>query len=350
MTSSLKYSLLDRALGAGVIPDFALRAGARAGIRMRLHREERGGVEVQERRMSALVELMSSGPVAELPAKANEQHYELPASFLGLFLGPRRKYSCCLFEDGVRDLAAAEEAMLALTCERAGIEDGMTVLDLGCGWGALSLWLAERYPNARVTGVSNSHGQREWIESERDRRGLHGLTVLTADINDFDPGAHFDRVVSLEMFEHARNWAELLRRIRRWLTPDGRAFVHVFSHRRVAYRFEGTWAAERFFTAGTMPSHDLMLRFAEEMVVTDRWAVSGTHYARTLLAWLHQLDAHRDEALAILRDGPAAGAARRARTLLATWRLFLICTAEIWGWRDGDEWLVSQYLLAPRAA
>jgi cyclopropane-fatty-acyl-phospholipid synthase len=348
MSSAFRYSLLDRALGAGLVPDPLLRAGTRAGIGLRLRREQRGGVEAQEQRMRELVARMSSGPIAELPAKANEQHYELPAGFLGLFLGPRRKYSGCLWPDGVESLAAAEEAMLALTCERAGIEDGMTVLDLGCGWGAMSLWLAEKYPNARVLGVSNSHGQREWIESERDRRGLSRLTVVTADVNDFDPGeGEFDRIVSVEMFEHMRNWAALLGRMRGWLVPGGRALVHVFSHRRLAYRFEETWAAERFFTAGVMPSHDLMLRFADEMVVTDRWAVSGTHYARTLLAWLEQLDARRDEALAILRDGPAGGSERRARTLLATWRLFLICTAEIWGWRGGNEWLVSHYLLAP---
>jgi cyclopropane-fatty-acyl-phospholipid synthase len=314
---------------------------------MRLAREQRGGVEAQERRMSELVELMSSGPVAELPAKANEQHYELPAEFLGLFLGPRRKYSCCLWPTGSADLPAAEDAMLELTCRRAGVRDGMTILDLGCGWGALSMWLAERYPSARVIAVSNSHGQREWIESERDRRGLRGLQVITADINAFEPAGEvrFDRILSVEMFEHARNWAELLRRLRTWLTPEGRAFVHVFSHRRLAYRFEGTWAAERFFTAGTMPSHDLMLRFAGDMVVTERWAVSGTHYARTLRAWLERLDAHQEEGLSILSERRSA---RDARTLLATWRLFLLCTAEIWGWRGGSEWLVSQYVLTPR--
>jgi cyclopropane-fatty-acyl-phospholipid synthase len=343
--SKLRYAMLDHALEVGRPLDPLLRAGSRWGTVARLRREERGGVEAQERRLRQLVARMSSGPIAELPAKANEQHYELPADFLGLFLGPRRKYSGCLWSPGVDDLAAAEEAMLALTCARAGIEDGMEVLDLGCGWGALSLWLAERYPAARVLAVSNSRGQRAWIESERDRRGLEGLEVVTADVNDFVTDRRFDRVVSVEMFEHMRNWAELLRRVSGWLAPDGRAFVHVFSHRRLAYRFEGTWAAERFFTAGTMPSHDLFLRFQRDLVVADRWAVAGTHYARTLRAWLARLDARADEARALLETRHSR---RTARRLLATWRLFLLSTAEIWGWRDGDEWLVSHYLLEPR--
>jgi cyclopropane-fatty-acyl-phospholipid synthase len=349
MTSSKRrYAVLDRALGAGVVPDAVLRAGSRVGIHLRLRHDERGGVAAQEERLGRLVERMSSGPIAEVPAKANEQHYELPAEFMGLFLGPRRKYSGCLWPPGVTDLAAAEEAMLRLTCERAGIEDGMDVLDLGCGWGALSIWMAEHYPRARVLAVSNSHRQRQWIESERDKRGLRDrLTVVTADVNAFDPGAGaFDRVVSVEMFEHMRNWAALLRRISGWLRPGGRAFVHVFSHRRLAYRFEGTWAAERFFTAGTMPSHDLITRFADDMVVTRSWAVPGTHYAKTLKAWLTNLDDRTHDARRILAAD--TGSEAEAERLLATWRLFLISTAEIWGWREGNEWMVSHYELEPR--
>lgn len=345
VASRWRYALLDWALATGLVPDGLLRAGTRYGLGARQRREERGGVEAQEERLAALVQRMSSGPIAETPAAANEQHYELPAEFLGLFLGPRRKYSGCLWSDGVEGLAEAEEAMLDLTCRRAGVRDGMDVLDLGCGWGALSLWLAERY-DVSVVAVSNANRQREWIEAERDRRGLSDrLEVVTVDVNDFAPGRTFDRVLSVEMFEHMRNWAALLARIGGWLNDDGKAFVHVFSHRRLAYRFVDTWAAERFFTAGTMPSHDLLLRFADDLVVTERWAIGGGHYARTLAAWLARLDARTDEALEILRPDRSDAEARR---LLATWRLFLIAAGEIWGWRDGNEWMVSHYLLERR--
>ena len=290
---------------------------------------------------------MSSGPVAESVQAANEQHYELPAEFLGLILGPRRKYSGCLWERPEGTLAQAEEAMLSLSCERAGIEDGMRVLDLGCGWGSLSLWLAERYPAGTVLGVSNSHSQREWILGEAARRGLSNLSVVTADVNEFAPDGVFDRVMSIEMFEHMRNWRELLRRISTWLEPeDGRAFIHVFSHRTLPYLFQGTWASARFFTAGLMPSHDLLLHFQEDMVVREQWAIPGTHYARTLRAWLARLDASAEEAVELLRrSGRTRGEARR---LMATWRLFLLSTQVIWGYRGGDRWLVSHYLLQPR--
>jgi cyclopropane-fatty-acyl-phospholipid synthase len=226
----------------------------------------------------------------------------------------------------------------------------MRILDLGCGWGSLSLWLAERYPAAQITGVSNSHRQREWIEAERDARGLTNLQIVTADVNEFAPQTRqkaFDRVISIEMFEHMRNWRELLRRIPTWLEPEsGKAFVHVFSHRTTPYRFESTWAAERFFTAGLMPSHDLLLRFQEHLTVEHAWIVPGTHYARTLHAWLDQLDARSDEALSILQsDGRTE---REAKQLLGGWRLFLLSTREIWRYGGGNRWLVSHYLLSPR--
>jgi cyclopropane-fatty-acyl-phospholipid synthase len=345
MTDALRYRLLDRALEHGLLPDPLLRAGSMFGAWERERREARGGVEAQARRLSALVAHMSSGPVAEVPEKANEQHYELPAAFLGLILGPRRKYSGCLWPEGVESLAAAEEAMLALTCERARVGDGMRVLDLGCGWGSLSLWLAERFPAARITGVSNSHRQREWIEAQAAARGLRNVSIVTADVNDFEPEESFDRVISVEMFEHMRNWRELLRRVASWLEPDGLAFVHVFSHRTIPYRFTGTWAAERFFTAGTMPCHELLPRFQEDLRVIGSWVVPGTHYARTLEAWLERLDAHREQALALLQaDGRGRDEALR---LLGGWRLFLLSTREIWRYRGGNRWLVSHYLLEP---
>ncbi|HEX3977927.1 MAG TPA: cyclopropane-fatty-acyl-phospholipid synthase family protein [Solirubrobacteraceae bacterium] len=345
--SSLRYRLLDHALERALLPDPVLRAGSLYGAWARERREARGGVTGRRERLQALVRQMSSGPIAEVPEKANEQHYELPPRFLELILGPRMKYSGCLWDSGVSDLARAEAAMLELTCSRAQVRDGMRILDLGCGWGSLSLWLAERYPAASVVGVSNSAAQREWIEHRCSVRGLRNLRVVTADVNDFAPGARFDRVLSIEMFEHMRNWEALLGRVAGWLDPDGgKAFVHVFSHRWLPYLFQGTWAAERFFTAGLMPSHDLMLWFARDLVVAGQWNVPGVHYARTLDAWLANLDARQDEVLAVLRE--SGRSAREARRLVGTWRLFLLSTEVIWRYRGGSRWGVSQYLLEPR--
>jgi cyclopropane-fatty-acyl-phospholipid synthase len=338
--------MLDAALGRGLLPDPVLRLGSRWGAAARERQGSRGGVVARDERLRALVERMSSGPVAEVPDKANEQHYELPSEFIGLLLGPRRKYSGCLWDDGVTSLAEAEEAMLALTCARADVRDGQRILDLGCGWGSLSLWLAERYPNAEVVGVSNSSSQRAHIESQAAARGFENLTVVTADVNDFKPQGEFDRVMSIEMFEHMRNWKELLRRISTWLKADGKAFVHVFSHRDFPYLFESTWAAERFFTAGLMPSHELILRFQDDLRVSESWPVPGTHYAKTLQAWLSQLDARSDEAIEIFRR--TGQSEREAKRTLGAWRLFLLSTDEIWAYRDGQRWLVSHYLLEPR--
>jgi cyclopropane-fatty-acyl-phospholipid synthase len=350
-SNALRYRLLDAALGRNLVPDPLLRVGSLYGALARERRESAGGVAEQAERLRALIGRMSSGAIAELPEKANEQHYGLPPEFLELILGPRLKYSGCLWGPGVQTLAIAEEEMLALSCRRAQIADGMRILDLGCGWGSLSLWLAERYPNAHITGVSNSSHQRRWIEAIAAERALSNLTILTADVNDFDPGpgTRFDRVMSIEMFEHMRNWRELLRRISTWLVPaDGRAFIHVFSHRTLAYTFESTWAAGRFFTAGLMPSHDLLPRFQEHMLVRDAWIVPGTHYAQTLAAWLERLDASQGEALTVLEQ---SGRTRReARMLLGQWRLFLLSTRELWGYRRGNNWIVSHYLLEPRPA
>lgn len=345
--SAVRYRLLDAALAYRVIPDAALRSGSRLGAGWRERRESRGGIELQERRLRVLVDRMTTGSIAELPEKANEQHYELPAEFLGIVLGPRRKYSSCLWEPGTTTLAQAEEAMLEVTCRRAQVCDGMRILDLGCGWGSLSLWLAERYPNAQITGVSNSHGQREWIEAQARERGFANLRVITADVNTFAPDGRFDRVISVEMFEHLRNWQELLRRISTWLDDDGKLFVHVFTHRSLPYLFESTWAAERFFSAGVMPSHDLLLRFQRDLELNDRWAVNGTHYQRTLTAWLRQLDQRADEALVLLQSSGRTPA--EARVLLGGWRLFLISAAQMWGYKGGDAWIVSHYLLRHRS-
>jgi cyclopropane-fatty-acyl-phospholipid synthase len=322
-------AVVDRLIASGRVPDPLLRAGIRAACATRLRRERRRGVEAKE----AFVERLRRSPIADQVEAANEQHYEVPPEFFRLVLGPRLKYSACLWPEGVGTLAEAEDAMLELTCERAGVEDGMTLLDLGCGWGSLTGWLAARYPRSEILAVSNSRRQREWIES----LGLPNVRVLTADVNRLRLDERFDRILSVEMLEHVRNYEELLGRIASWLEPGGRFFCHVFSHRQFAYAYEDGWMARRFFTAGTMPSDDLLPRFDRDLVVEDRWRVSGLHYARTAEAWLERLDANRAEVERVV-----------GRAAAAEWRVFFLACAGLWGYRGGHEWLVSHYRFAKR--
>lgn len=333
----------------GLVPDILVRAGIRRLLAARLAEVRRGGPEGRRERQEAFVEALRREPIAAEPVAANRQHYELPAEFFAAVLGPRLKYSCCLWPAGVETLAAAEQAMLELTCARAGVADGMNVLDLGCGWGSLSLYLAERYPGSRVTAVSNSGSQAEFIRRRARESGLANLEAVTADVNGFAPAGRFDRVLSIEMFEHLRNWQALLARIATWLEPDGRLFVHVFCHRDAAYLFEAAgeadWMARHFFTAGLMPSEELLARCQRDLLLERRWAVDGRHYARTLEAWLRNQDAARARLLPILADAGGAAGAERA---FARWRMFFMACAELFNYADGTEWIVSHYRFAKR--
>lgn len=331
---------------SGVVPDALTRAGIRRLCAERLAAEAAGG----EERRQAFMDSLSRGPVAPLPEKANEQHYELPPDFMRLALGPRMKYSCALYETGAETLAEAEEAMLALTCERAELSDGQRVLELGCGWGSLSLWMAENYPKSRITAVSNSAPQREFILARAAERGLTNLEVLTRDMNEFHAPGSYDRVVSVEMFEHMRNYPELLCRVASWLSPGGKLFVHIFCHRTFAYPFvdEGAddWMARHFFSGGIMPSEALLLQFQEDLVHEKMWVVDGRHYERTANDWLANLDRRSGEALEALR--PVYGA--DAALMLRRWRVFYMACAELFGYADGSEWRVAHYLFRRRDA
>lgn len=290
---------------------------------------------------------MADYPIALHTDAANAQHYEVPAAFFGAMLGPHRKYSCCLYTDAAQTLAGAEAAALAETAAHAGLADGQRILELGCGWGSLSLWMAQRLPAARITAVSNSRSQRVFIEGEAARLGLGNLEVVTADINDFAPQGRFDRVVSVEMFEHMANWRGLLGRVRDWLVPDGRLFLHVFTHRSQPYRFDhadrADWIAQHFFTGGVMPSHTLIRHFPDLFTVEQDWRWSGMHYRRTALDWLANLDANTDRVREILAPVYGADTALWVRR----WRLFLLATAGLFGHADGEEWGVSHYRLRP---
>lgn len=327
--------LVDRLIESGRVPDPLLRAGIRAACATRLRRERRRGPAAKRE----LVERLRALPIAEQVDRANEQHYEVPAEFFRLVLGPRLKYSSCYWPAGVETLADAEDAMLALTCERAGIEDGMTLLDLGCGWGSLTGWLAERYPASRIVAVSNSRDQRVEIESKK----LPNVEVVTADVNVLELDVAFDRIVSVEMLEHMRNYEALLARIASWLAPEGKFFCHVFSHSRFAYPYEDGWMARRFFTAGTMPSDDLLLHFQRDLTLEEHWRMSGTHYMRTAEAWLERFDVNRAAIEEVLDRAYGEG---RGRAWANNWRVFFLACAELWGYAGGSEWLVSHYLFS----
>ncbi|HEX3763406.1 MAG TPA: cyclopropane-fatty-acyl-phospholipid synthase family protein [Kofleriaceae bacterium] len=331
--------MLQRIVDSGRVPEPVLRAGIRAVCALRL---------VQERRRppghrDALIAALRDSEIAIAPEAANAQHYEVPAAFFARVLGPHLKYSCAYWPAGVDALSAAEAAMLELTAARAGLADGQAVLDLGCGWGSLTLWAAARFPHSRFTAISNSQSQREHIAAEAHRRGLASVTVRTADVRTLElPGGAFDRVVSIEMFEHMRNYQALLRRIAGWLAPGGALFVHVFAHRRHAYPFEDAgasdWMAREFFTGGLMPSVDLLHAFQDDLAITAAWQLDGSHYARTAEAWYANLMAHRAEAAALLGS--------RAR--VERWRVFFLACAELFGFRGGREWGIAHYRFEPR--
>nr|WP_312028302.1 cyclopropane-fatty-acyl-phospholipid synthase family protein [Aquabacterium sp. J223] len=285
-----------------------------------------------------------------MPEKANEQHYEVPAAFFEAVLGPHRKYSSCWWPDGVQTLEQAEAAALAATCERAGLEDGQQVLELGCGWGSLSLWMAERFPGSRITAVSNSQSQRRHIEAVARQRGLGNLQVITCDVNDFqaEPG-RFDRVVSVEMFEHLRNWPLAFERVAGWLKPDGRFFMHVFAHREAPYAFverdASDWMSRHFFSGGMMPSDDLALHCQDHLRLQARWRWDGTHYQRTAAAWLANMDARREALMPLFE---ATYGEQDAPVWWTRWRLFFLSVEELFGWDGGRQWWVSHYLFDKR--
>ncbi len=328
-----------------LLPDRLIRLGIRRFLAARLRKESEGGPEAQAERLMRLISQLHRSPIAIRPDAANAQHYEVPAEFYRLVLGPHMKYSSALWSDSAATLAEAEAAMLELTCRRARLEDGQDVLELGCGWGSLSLYMADRYPGSRILAVSNSRSQKQFIDAEASRRGLPNLEVVTADMNEFATAHRFDRVVSVEMFEHMRNYGELLRRVASWSRPGALLFVHVFAHSRFAYPFEvsdaSDWMAEHFFTGGLMPSDDLLLHFQDHFRIRERWRSSGVHYQRTSEAWLAKLDQHREDVLALF--GEVYGKADAIRWLVR-WRVFFMACAELFGYAHGQEWMVSHYL------
>ena len=338
--SSLAIELCER----GLLPDGLTRFGMRRLMARRIADESTDGIEQVGLRYQHLLDELRQSSIAVETAAANEQHYELPAAFFEQVLGANLKYSSCWWGDDVATLDQAEDRMLQLTCERAELADGQRILELGCGWGSLTVWMARHYPQARITAVSNSASQREYINSRCSKAGLHNVEVITADANYFSTDQRFDRVVSVEMFEHMRNYAQLLKRISEWLVPGGKLFVHIFCHRNLMYPFttgdDYDWMSRYFFTGGLMPSEHTLLYFQDDLKIEAQWRVSGQHYEKTSNAWLERMDSHRDTILPVLAGVYGEAGAQR---WFQRWRMFFMAVAELFGYRGGAEWFVGHY-------
>jgi cyclopropane-fatty-acyl-phospholipid synthase len=328
----------------GLVPDYAMRAGIRRLLEARLQAiaayDCAAAADLEDR----FIDGMNAAPIALTPDLANDQHYEVPAVFFRHCLGKHLKYSACYWDGDTRTLDDAETNALQLSCEHADLQGARNILELGCGWGSLTLWMAERYPGSRITAVSNSNSQREFITEAARRRNLENVEVITCDINCFDPGVRFDRIVSVEMFEHLRNYATLFGRVHDWLAPGGKFFLHIFVHRTTPYAFEvmgdDDWMSRFFFSGGMMPSDDLPLRFQRQLNLKRQWRWSGVHYEKTANAWLANLDRHSAAIEPILI---AAYGEQDAEMWRNRWRIFFMSCAELFGYRNGQEWWVSHY-------
>jgi len=344
-------SLIDLA-ERGLLPDGLIRFGMRRLMRGRLRAHGADGIESQTQSYRDLLQELRQSPVAIETDAANEQHYMVPTDFFKLVLGERLKYSSALWPDHVTDLNQAELAMLELYGERAELADGQNILELGCGWGSLTLWMAASFPAARITGVSNSASQREHIEAEARARGLDNVQIITADVNHFTPpDQNYDRIVSIEMFEHMRNYQTLLQRVASWLADDGRLFVHIFCHHRLMYPFETegehNWMGKYFFTGGLMPALDTLMHFQQDLLLQDFWAVDGRHYEKTSNAWLALLDQRSEQVLQVCRQTYGD---QQAKIWRQRWRMFFMACAELFGMNSGREWLVAHYLFTKRSS
>lgn len=345
MGSSFKIQLAEQ----GYVPDTLLRKGIRDLLKVRLQEINAGDCEAGVASLMRFIRDMHTSEIAPLPQLANQQHYEVPEQFFHYSLGRHRKYSSCFWLPDTLGLDEAEALALRQTCDHAALSDGLAILELGCGWGSLSLWMAEHYPQASITGVSNSNSQREYIMAMAKSRGLKNLNIITADMNTFEAPSQYDRVVSVEMFEHMRNYQVLYAKVARWLKPDGMFFKHIFVHRNTPYAFEvqdeNDWMSQYFFSGGIMPSDDLPLYFQDDLKLVNRWRWDGTHYEKTANAWLANMDKHHDAITPVLATTYGVANVEQWRN---RWRMFYMACAELFGYDHGQTWWVSHYLFEKR--
>ena len=332
----------------GIIPDYFIRRGIVRNCESRLNNENVSNTEEVSLKKQNWIEQMKESPIALVPEKANEQHYEVPPAFFENVLGKHLKYSSGYWPDGVNSLDESEESMLELSFERAQLADGDSILELGCGWGSLTCYMASKLPNSKITAVSNSKDQKEHILNRCRNQGLDNIEVITADMNDFETENNYDRVVSIEMFEHMRNYKKLLSKISSWLNDDGKLFIHIFTHQSVVYPFENQgeadWMAREFFSGGMMPSHDLLLHFQDDLIIDDVWSMSGTHYEKTSLAWVNKMDANKDSIMKIFLKTYGDD----AKLWFQRWRIFFMSCEKLFGYNNGSEWGVSHYRFSKR--
>ncbi len=335
------FSLLEKNL----IPDLLIRVGIRALLRDRLEEENKGSLEKNQEHLNQYIEILKNSPIAINTQDANEQHYEVPTEFYQYVLGKRMKYSGGLWKKDVESLDVSEEDMLALSVERAEIKNGDSILELGCGWGSMSLYLAEKFPKSKVVGVSNSKTQKEYIDAVAREKKFKNLTIITKDMNVFTTKDKFDKIVSVEMLEHMKNYQVLFKKISSFLKPGGKFFIHIFSHKTFAYPFEvrdeSDWMAKYFFTGGMMPSHDLFLHFQDDLSIEKQWTVDGTHYGKTSEAWLKNMDKNKSKIIPIFEKTYGK---ENVTKWWVYWRVFFLACAELWDYDDGQEWIVSHYL------
>lgn len=341
-------TLTDFLLERNLVPDALIRHSIGQRLRNTLKEHTHSDPEAAAAATDKLVAELKQSPIAINTSDANEQHYEVPADFYRIVLGPQLKYSCGLWEDTKDTLESSELRMLELTAQRAGIKNATKILDLGCGWGSFSLFAAEKFPDKKFTAVSNSNSQREFIEKTAKLRGIKNLKVITSDINDFNPDEKFDRVVSVEMFEHVRNYQKLFKKINSWLEKDGKLFVHIFNHKKIAYKFEvkdsSDWMARHFFTGGMMPSDNLLMKFSEGFQLEEHHTINGMHYSKTLEAWLQKMDANKAEVMQLFRKTYNGNAGK----FWVYWRVFFMACSETFRMDDGNQWQVSHYVFAKK--
>ena len=332
----------------GIIPDYFIRQGIVRNCENRLNNENVSNTEKVSTKKQSWIQQMKESPIALVPEKANEQHYEVPPAFFENVLGKHLKYSSGYWPDGVNSLDDSEESMLELSFERAQLADGDSILELGCGWGSLTCYMASKLPNSKITAVSNSKDQKEHILNRCKNQGLDNIEVITADMNDFGTENKYDRVVSIEMFEHMRNYKKLLSKISSWLNDDGKLFIHIFTHQSVVYPFENQgeadWMAREFFSGGMMPSHDLLLHFQDDLIIDDVWSMSGTHYEKTSLAWVNKMDANKDSIMKIFSKTYGDD----AKLWFQRWRIFFMSCEKLFGYNNGSDWGVSHYRFSKR--